>query len=94
VSSSVHPFESVDSAHDYVGLLLQSIQETALEIGQDLHEAHAAGETQRCQAFQLVAYKLERLRVHIAAGRRLLVDLRTLRGIFHRELPTSTSDDQ
>jgi hypothetical protein len=76
---AVHPFESVESAHEYVGMLLQAIQETATEVGADLRDTHAGVSARRREAFQLIAYKLEQLRFHVAASRRRLNDLRTLR---------------
>jgi hypothetical protein len=72
-------FESVESAHEYVGLLLEAIRETAAEVGEDLRDAQAEGSPQRRAAFQLIAYKLEQLLFHVATSRRRLNDLRTLR---------------
>jgi len=74
-------FDSVESAHEYVGLLLQAIQETAAEVDEDLRHAERAGRPRRREAFRLVAYKLEQLRFHVAESRRRLNDLVTLRRI-------------
>ena len=41
--------------------------------------------TRRREAFQLVAYKLEQLHLHLATSRRLLNDLRALRRMLHGE---------
>jgi hypothetical protein len=60
-------------------LLLQTIEEAATEVGEDLSLTPGDGAERRREAFQLVAYKLERLRVHVATTRRLLNDLRNLR---------------
>ena len=72
------PFDSIESAHEYVGLLLQAIQETADDVGEDLRHTHSTGSARR-EAFQLIAYKLGQLLSHVATSRRLLTDLRTLR---------------
>jgi hypothetical protein len=72
-------FENVESAHEYVGLLLQAIQESAAEVDDDLRQMGAAAPARRREAFQLVAYKLGQLRFHVAASRRRLDDLRALR---------------
>lgn len=75
-------FDSIESAHEYVGLLLQAIEQTASEVGQDLGRARYGRSPQRLEAFRLVAYKLEQLRMHIDASYRQLNDLRLL----HRAL--------
>lgn len=73
------PFASIESSREYVGLLLQTIEEAATEVGEDLSLTTPDGAERRREAFQLVAYKLDRLRVHVATTRRLLNDLRNLR---------------
>jgi hypothetical protein len=70
-------FDSVESAHEYVGLLLETIEETAGDVGNDLG-VPAAGSEQRRAAFRLVAYKLGQLRFHVAVTRQRLDELRTL----------------
>ncbi len=77
------PFDSLDSSREYVGLLLESIEEAAAEVGEDLRTRPHAGAERRHQAFQLVAHKLESLRAHVAASRRLLNELRKLRRLLH-----------
>ena len=84
------PFESVDSAHEYVDLLLQAIQETSAEVGADLRDTHAGVSARRREAFQLVAYKLEQLRFHVAASRRRLNDLRILRRMMESGAAVAT----
>ena len=76
---SGHPFPSIESAHEYVGLLLQAIEETAADVDEDLGHARRDGPARRREAFQLIAYKLAQLRFHLSASKRLLNDLRTLR---------------
>jgi hypothetical protein len=83
--TSGRPFESVESAHEYVGLLLQVIEETADEVDHRLRRPDCTDALPRQEAFQLVAYKLERLRSHVATSRRLLSDLRALRRMLQGE---------
>ncbi len=82
---SGRPFDSIESSHEYVALLLQAIEEAADDVGEDLGRTDSAGTTRRHQAFQLIAYKLDQLRFHLGTGRRLLNDLRTLRRLLHGE---------
>jgi len=84
-----HPFGTIESAHEYVTLLLQAVGETAANLGEDLHRTPSAGAARHREAFQLVAYKLEQLRFHVATSGRLLNDLRTLRRMLHGERSAS-----
>jgi hypothetical protein len=71
-------FDTIESAHEYVGLLLdEAITETAAEID-DLRKASGNTWTQRGDALLLIAYKLQQVRVHIDASYRRLNDLRAL----------------
>ena len=77
-------FESIESSHDYVALLLQVVDETAA-VGEDVLRLGDARSARRREAFQLVAYKLEQLRFHLESSRRRLNELRMLRGMLHGE---------
>jgi hypothetical protein len=71
-------FNRIESAREYVGLLLdEAIAETAAEID-DVRQTTGNTSPQRGDALLLIAYKLERLRVHIDASYRGLNDLRAL----------------
>jgi hypothetical protein len=76
------PFDNVDGAHEYVGLLLESVRQARAEVVQDLAEAQAPEAARRREALQLVAWKLERLETQLRASRRLLNDLRRLRRLL------------
>jgi len=79
------PFDNIESSHEYVTLLLQAIEETATDVGENLQGPHNPKTARRREAFQLVAYKLEQLHLHLSTSRRLLNDLRTLRRMLHGE---------
>ncbi|HEY6548362.1 MAG TPA: hypothetical protein VI589_10665 [Vicinamibacteria bacterium] len=76
------PFDSIEGAREYVGLLVEAIAEAEAAIQEDLIEARSQGAERRVQALQLVAFKLEKLRGHVANSRRTLNDLRTLRRLL------------
>ena len=76
-------FESIESAHEYVGLLLEAIKETASEI-EDFSQTSRTMSPHRCEAFRVIAYKLEQLRVHIDASHRRLNDLRILYQVLEK----------
>ena len=92
------PFDSVEGAHEYVGLLLETLREARLEVAQDLALARGAAEERQVEALQIVSWKLERLESQLAASRRLLNDLRRLRrlllGDAEGALPASSSGDK
>jgi hypothetical protein len=85
VDEPATPFESLEGALEYVGLLREALEEARAAIGEDIALARAEDATRRIEALQLVTYKLDRLSQHVAASRRLLNDLRTLRRLLMGE---------
>jgi hypothetical protein len=80
-----NPFDSIESAHQYVRLLREQIEDAENEISDDLRRASAEGASRRVQALQLVNYKLHQLQTHLGGSGRLLNDLRTLRRLLLAE---------
>jgi len=76
------PFDNVETAHEYVSLLVEAVRQARDEVGQDVERAQAEGADRQVQALQLVAWKLERLEAHLASSRQLLNDLRRLRRLL------------
>jgi hypothetical protein len=73
------PFDSVESAHEYVRLLRDVIADAKKDIAADV----AAAQPERpLEALRLVQYKLEKLEHHLHSSSRLLNDLRTLRRLL------------
>jgi hypothetical protein len=79
------PFDSIESAQDFVVLLAESIEEAQAEIRELTAAAQQAGSARREEALQLAAYKLESLAGHTASCRRILNDLRSLRRLLVKE---------
>jgi hypothetical protein len=77
------PFDSIEGAQEYVTLLAEALEEAVCAIQ---HEKAVAAGTQsaerRLQALRLIDYKLNQLREHLSASRRILNDLRTLRRLL------------
>ena len=86
------PFDSVESAQQFVELLCEAIEEARREIDEEIARTNAPGEERRRQALQLVAYNLAKLAMHMGTSRRILNDLRTLRRLLlnERELERAT----
>jgi len=78
------PFDSVENAHQYVGLLIEAIAEAKSEIAADLD---AGKPDRRVEALRVVQFKLDKLEQHLKASSRLLNDLRTLRRLLFEERP-------
>jgi hypothetical protein len=76
------PFDNVEGAHEYVGLLLEALRQAREEVAVDLERAQAEGAPRQVEALQLVAWKLERLDGHLLSSRHLLNDLRRLRRLL------------
>ncbi len=79
------PFDTVENAHQYVRLLLETIIEAKTDIAGDIAVASKAADDRRMQALRLVQYKLDKLEKNLHSGSRLLNDLRTLRRLLLEE---------
>jgi uncharacterized membrane protein YccC len=76
------PFDNVETAHEYVSLLVEAVRQAHEEVGEDVERAKAEQADRQVEALQLVAWKLERLEAHLASSRQLLNDLRRLRRLL------------
>ena len=81
----VTPFDTIESAQDYIDLLLEAIEETRRDVGGDLRLSTGPGSERRADALQLVALNLNKLSSHVTKSRRILNDLRTLRRLLLEE---------
>ena len=76
------PFETIESAQEYLKLLCEGIAENRAALDADIEEATRSGATRRLDALRLIAYKLDRLLNHASQSNRLLKDLRNLRRLL------------
>ena len=81
-----NPFESIESAQQYIGLLIEQVVEVEKSVADDV--AAAASDSRRLEALQLANFKLSQLRIQLTSSRRTLNDLRVLRRLLlgEREL--------
>ena len=82
------PFDNIESALEYVNHLLEATREARDQIEMEILRATNPQLARRKQALQLVNFKLDKLSFHIAASRRILNDLRTLRRLLLEEPKT------
>jgi hypothetical protein len=79
IRSAKATFESIESAHAYVGLLREAVDEAARMIEQETETPREFTDSRHLDALRLVHYKLHSLGEHLIVSRRLLSDLRMLR---------------
>jgi hypothetical protein len=79
------PFSSIESSHEYLTLLAETVEENLMDVEAEINLAIAENAKRRKEALQLVSYKLTKLYTHIKASRHILNDLRTLRCLLHGE---------
>lgn len=88
------PFDSIESAHGFIGLLAEVVAETKRDIDADIQREQNGKASRRVDALRLAAYSLEKLELHMNSSRRILNDLRSLRRLLFEErskLGTSVS---
>jgi hypothetical protein len=79
------PFESIESAHDYMNILATTVLEVMGELQRDRERALRDGEQRRAQAIGLAIFKLKTLNCYVFKSRRTLNDLRILRRLILNE---------
>jgi protein subunit release factor A len=87
------PFESIESAHEFVALLEESIQEAADDVRGHLQDAEAASDERQVRALNLALYKLTQLAANMHKSRRALNDLRSIRRLLFTEREPDDSAD-
>ncbi len=83
--ASGSPFESIESAHDFVTLFTDSVADAKRDIESDIQRELTADASRRLDALRLAAYNLEKLEMHLCKSRRILNDLRSLRRLLFQE---------
>jgi len=79
------PFDSIESAQDYMNVLAITVLETMAELKHDQGQALRMGEQRKAQAIGLAIYKLKMLGCYVHKSRRTLNDLRMLRRLILSE---------
>ena len=79
------PFDSIESAHEFVELFVKAALESKRDIDTDIEREKGSNAPRRLEALQIVAYKLEALELYRTKSRRILNDLRSLRRLLFDE---------
>jgi hypothetical protein len=83
--ASAGPFDSIESAHDFVRLFFDSVADAKRDIESDIQREAAASISRRLDALRLAAYNLEKLEQHLRKSRIILNDLRSIRRLLFEE---------
>lgn len=76
-------FETLESAHDFVSLLVATVAETKHELEGDVGRESA--NSRRRDALRVALYNLAKLELHMNQSKRILNHLRTLRRLLFEE---------
>jgi hypothetical protein len=79
------PFESIESAHEFVALLADAVAEAKRDITADVQREANSQFPRRLEALHITLYSLEKLEIHMNTSRRILNDLRTIRRLLLQE---------
>jgi hypothetical protein len=79
------PFDNIESAQQFVELLIEAIEESRRDVDADISRAESNRLERQKQALQLVSNNLVKLSQHMTTSLRILNDLRTLRRLLLEE---------
>jgi hypothetical protein len=79
------PFESIESAHEFVALLADALAEAKRDITADVQREANSQFPRRLEALRITLYSLEKLEIHMNSSRRILNDLRSIRRLLFQE---------
>jgi len=79
------PFDSIESAHEYMNLLATTALEVMSDLKRDRDLALREGDHRRAQAIELAMFKLKMLNCYVHKSRRMLNDLRIVRRLILNE---------
>jgi hypothetical protein len=89
-----NPFDSIESAHDFVTLLAGTIGDAKRDLEADIDREAGQNASRRLEALRLALYNLEKLEMQMHRSRRVLNDLRTLRRLLFQERNVSETIKQ
>ncbi len=90
------PFDNIESAQQFVGLLIEAIEESRADVDADIASAESNLSERQKQALQLVSDTLAKLSHQMIISHRMLNDLRNLRRILldERRLGKQDADNK
>jgi hypothetical protein len=77
-------FQSIDSAHDFVTLLTETVVEAKRDVEADVERESRTPSSTRMDVLRMALYSLEKLEVHMTRSRHILDDLRSQHELLSR----------
>jgi hypothetical protein len=77
-------FQSIDSAHDFVTLLTETVVEAKRDVEADVERESRTPSSTRLDVLRMALYSLEKLEVHMTRSRHILDDLRSQHELLSR----------
>jgi hypothetical protein len=93
MSDMQNPFDSIESAQDFMGLLSEAIGEAIRDVEDDRKAGQNEGQERRVEALNLALYKLKLLDEHVIRSQRLLKDLGSIRRLLVGDQPDVEEED-
>lgn len=90
-SKTESAFDSIESAHDFINLLAETVAEAKQELAFDVERESASSPSRRVEALRVAHYNVAKLQTNIQRTSRILNDLRTLRRLLFEERKRSAS---
>jgi hypothetical protein len=82
------PFDSIESAHEFIALLAETVREAKRDVEADVQRESTSESPRRLDALRTTLYSMEKLELHMNKSRRILNDLRSLRRLLFEERAT------
>ena len=79
------PFDSIESAHEFVALFAEAVGEAKRDVEADIQRESISKSPRRLDALRTALYSMEKLELHMNKSRRILNDLRSLRRLLFEE---------
>jgi hypothetical protein len=79
------PFDSIESAHEFVALLAETVHDAKCDVEADIQRESDSGAPRHLDALRTTLYSMEKLELHMNKSRRILNDLRSLRRLLFEE---------
>jgi len=77
-----NPFDSIESAQEFLGLLSEAIKEATRDVVADREAGLSQAQQRRVDALNLALYKLKLLDEHVDKSLKILKDLHSIRRIL------------
>jgi len=85
MKSQAASFDSIESAHEFVALLAESVRQAKRDVEADVQRESTSQFPRRLEALRTALYSMEKLEFHMNKSRRILNDLRSLRRLLFEE---------